>query len=62
MPTVEGITKRLDALDEDRGYFTIEDIVSARTITGELQLEDMCRKHPSKTFNPALIESILSAD
>ncbi len=59
MATVETITKRLDALDEERGYFTIEELVSACTTTGELQIEDLCREHPFKTFNPAMVQSIL---
>ncbi len=62
MATVESIAKRLDALDKDRGYFTIEDLVSACTITGELQIEDLYREHPSKTINPALLKSILPVD
>ncbi len=62
MATVDCLKKRLDALDEDRGYFTIEDLVSACTIRGELQFEELYRKHPSKTINPALLESIVPVD
>ena len=61
MATVESITKRLDALEEDRGYFSIEDLVSACSITGELQIEDLCREHPFKAINPAMVR-FLSED
>ena len=62
MPTVESITKRLDALDENRGYFTIEDLVSASPMEGESLVEAWHREHPLKTYNPAMVQSILSAE
>ena len=57
---IESISKRLDALDEEGGHFTIEELVSALTTTGELQIEDLCREHPSKTINPAMLQSCLN--
>jgi hypothetical protein len=62
MATVDGLKKRLDALDEERGYFTIEELVSALTTTGESFTEALHREHPLKTYNPAMVQSILTAD
>jgi hypothetical protein len=61
MAKIKTLIKRLDALDKDRGYFTIMEIVSAirRPETGECPLEALQREHPLKTFNPEMIESIL---
>ncbi len=61
MATVDSITKRLDALDDDRGYFTIENLLSACSITGQLQIEDLCREHPFKTFDPSMVQSLCLA-
>ena len=58
MPTVESLNKRLDALDEERGYFAIEDFVSARPMEGESMVEAAEREHPFKTFDPSMVQSL----
>ena len=58
MATVESISKRLDALDGDRGYFTIEDLVSAHPLAGESFTEALHREHPLKTYDPAMVRSL----
>lgn len=64
MATVESITRRLDALDKDRGYFTIEELLLALSspLAGESFTEALHREHPLKTYNPAMVQSILLAD
>ncbi len=59
MPTVESITKRLDDLDKDRGYFGIEDLIWAYEMAGESMFEVLHREHPLKTFNPAMVQGLL---
>ena len=59
MATIESIAKRLDDLDQDRGYFTIEDFIFERPIDGESLLEAMQREHPLKIFNPAMLRDLL---
>ena len=63
MATVESLTKRLDALDGDRGYFSIEEILLALSnpFEGESFTEALHREHPLKTFNPAMVR-FLSED
>ena len=64
MATIEGIKKRLDDLDKDRGYFKIEELLLALSspLAGESFTEALHREHPFKTINPAMVQSILSAD
>lgn len=59
MATVEGLAKRLDELDEDRGYFTIEDIILARPMAGESLIQAIQREHPGKDFDPTMLASCL---
>ena len=63
MATVESITKRLDALDKDRGYFTIEELLLALSspLAGESFTEALHREHPLKTYNPDMVR-FLSED
>ena len=60
MATVESITKRLDELDGDRGYFSIEELLLAlsRPLAGESFTEALHREHPLKTYNPAMVRSL----
>ena len=60
MATVDSITKRLDTLDKDRGYFSIEDFISAleREIPGESLIEVMEREHPFKAIHPSMVQSL----
>ncbi|RLA42368.1 MAG: hypothetical protein DRR42_23525 [Gammaproteobacteria bacterium] len=60
MATVESINRRLDELDGDRAYFSIEEILLAlsRPLAGESLLDTMHREHPSKTINPSMVESL----
>jgi hypothetical protein len=61
MATIESITKRLDKLDGDRGYFSIEEILLALSnpLAGESFTEALHREHPLKTYNPTMVQSIL---
>jgi len=62
MATVERLTKRLDDLDKDRRYFRLEDFILASPMAGESLTEALHREHPLKTYNPAMVQSILTAD
>ena len=59
MATIESLAKRLDDLDHDRGYFSIEEIVSANAMNNESLIDAVQREHPFKTFNPAMLRDLL---
>lgn len=59
MATIESIAKRLDDLDRDRGYFSIEEIFSAKPMKDESIIDAVQREHPFKTFNPAMLRDLL---
>ena len=61
MATLESLTKRLDDLDKDRGYFTIEEIVFAleREKQGDSMFDILHREHPGKTLHPDLVGFLL---
>lgn len=58
MATTEQLKKRLDRLQGDGGYYTIEDFVMANQLkkSGETVAEAMHRLWPHKVEHPWLIE------
>lgn len=58
---VENLTKRLNALDENRGYFRFDEICSAlqRATPGETLFEALHREHLGKTIDPDLVAFLL---
>lgn len=61
MLTIESLTKRLDDLEKDRGYFSIEDIILTLEcpVPGETLFQTLHREHPGKTIHPGLVSLLL---
>lgn len=60
MATIEGLTERLEKLDKKDRYFTIEDIIGVIHLPAEAWFEELQRRHPLKSLDPAMVEGILS--
>ena len=62
MATIKSLTKRLNALDKDRGYIEFHEICWAlqRATPIESIDEILRREHPYKTINPALVRFLLN--
>ncbi len=62
MATVESLAKRLDKFNENRRYYSIEDIILAQPMAGESLIEALQRDHPGKDFDPAMVASCFKQD
>lgn|GEM_PF-4261638 len=64
MASIESLIKQVDKIEGDRGYFTIGEIVDAISSSknGESAFEVLQREHPSKTFDPSMVQSVLHKD
>lgn len=64
MATVESITKRLDGLEGDRNYLTIEEVLLAleRETPDESAVEILQRLYPLKKLHPTAMADLLNPD